>query len=51
MKIEIAGQNSFIVYFAEQTSAAVSAQIQAAVANIIATMGDSIIDLVPSYAS
>jgi KipI family sensor histidine kinase inhibitor len=51
MKIEIAGQNAFIVYFAEQTSAAVSARIQAAVANIVATMGDSIIDLVPSYAS
>jgi KipI family sensor histidine kinase inhibitor len=51
MKIEIAGQNAFIVYFAEQTSAAVSAQIQAAVANILATMQDSIIDLVPSYAS
>ncbi|MDH3634870.1 MAG: 5-oxoprolinase subunit PxpB [Gammaproteobacteria bacterium] len=51
MRIEIAGQNAFIVYFAEQTSAAVSAQIQAAVANITATMRDSIVDLVPSYAS
>jgi KipI family sensor histidine kinase inhibitor len=51
MKIEIAGQNAYIVYFAEQTSAAVSAQIQAAVANILATMQHSIIDLVPSYAS
>ena len=51
MKIEIAGQNAFIVYFAEQTSAAVSAQIQAAVSSILATMQDSIIDLVPSYAS
>lgn len=51
MKIEIAGQNAFIVYFAKQASAAVSAQIQAAVANILATMQDSIIDLVPSYAS
>ena len=51
MRIEIAGQNAFIVYFAEQTSAAVSAQIQAAVSSILATMQDSIIDLVPSYAS
>ena len=51
MKIEIAGQNAFIVYFAEQTSATVSAQIQAAVSSILATMQDSIIDLVPSYAS
>ena len=51
MKIEIAGQNAFIVYFAEQTSATVSAQIQAAVSSILATMQESIIDLVPSYAS
>ncbi len=50
MRIEIAGQNAFIVYFAEQTSAAVSAQIQAAVSSIVATMNDSIVDLVPSYA-
>jgi len=51
MKIEIAGQNAFIVYFAEQTSASVSAQIQTAVSNILACMQDCIIDLVPSYAS
>jgi KipI family sensor histidine kinase inhibitor len=51
MRIEIAGQNAFIVYFAEQTSAAVSNQIQTAVSNILASMQDCIIDLVPSYAS
>jgi len=51
MRIEVAGQNAFIVYFAEQTSAAVSAQIQAAVDKIHATMRDYIVDLVPSYAS
>ena len=51
MKIEIAGQNAFIVYFAEQTSAEVSAQIQAAVSKIQSTMAESIVDLVPSYAS
>ena len=51
MKIEVAGQNAFIVYFAEQTSAAVSACIQAAVERILASMQDSIVDLVPSYAS
>jgi len=51
MNIEIAGQNAFIVYFAEQTSAAVSAQIQAAVDNIHTSMADCIVDLVPSYAS
>jgi KipI family sensor histidine kinase inhibitor len=51
MRIEIAGQNAFIVYFAEQTSAAVSAQIQAAVDSILGSMADCIVDLVPSYAS
>jgi KipI family sensor histidine kinase inhibitor len=51
MKIEVAGQNAFIVYFAEQTSAAVSARIQAAADSILASMGGTIVDLVPSYAS
>jgi KipI family sensor histidine kinase inhibitor len=51
MRIEVAGQNALIVYFAEQSSAEVSAQIQAAVNNILASMQDCIVDLVPSYAS
>ena len=51
MKIEIAGQNAFIVYFGGQASAAVSAQIQAAVNNIYNSMADCLVDLVPSYAS
>ncbi|MCP4769708.1 MAG: 5-oxoprolinase subunit PxpB [Gammaproteobacteria bacterium] len=51
MKIEIAGQNAFIVYFADQASATVSAQIQAAVNNIYNNMADCLVDLVPSYAS
>jgi KipI family sensor histidine kinase inhibitor len=51
MKIEVAGQNAFIVYFADETGPEVSAQIQAAVNRIVETMGDSIVDLVPSYAS
>lgn len=51
MKIEIAGQDAFIVYFADQTSAEVSAQIQRAVTNIREQMADIIVDLVPSYAS
>lgn len=51
MKIEIAGQNALIVYFADHTSAAVSARIQAAVSGILAGMSDCIIDLIPSYAS
>ena len=51
MRIEVAGQNAFIVYFADATSAAVSARIQAATAKIRSTMKDVIVDLVPSYAS
>ncbi len=51
MKIETAGQDAFIVYFADQASASVSAQIQQAVKNIRAQMSDIIVDLVPSYAS
>jgi KipI family sensor histidine kinase inhibitor len=51
MKIETAGQDAFIVYFGEQVSASVSTQIQHAVANIHAQMSDTIVDLVPSYAS
>lgn len=51
MKIEIAGQNAFIVYFGDKTSARVSAQIQAAVVNIYAGMAECIVDLAPSYAS
>jgi KipI family sensor histidine kinase inhibitor len=51
MKIETAGQDAFIVYFGDQVSASVSAQIQHAVSNIQAQMSDIIVDLVPSYAS
>ena len=51
MRIEIAGQNALIVYFAEQTSPAIAAQIQAAVASVQTNMSDLIVDLVPSYAS
>jgi KipI family sensor histidine kinase inhibitor len=51
VKIETAGQDALIVYFAEQASAEVSAQIQHAVTNIREQMNDIIVDLVPSYAS
>ena len=51
MKIEPAGQDAFIVYFGDQVSASISAQIQRAVSNIHAQMSDIIVDLVPSYAS
>ena len=50
MKIEIAGQNAFIIYFADETSAEVSASIQAAENNLKVQMAELLIDLVPSYA-
>ena len=51
MRVEVAGQDALIVYFAEQASVAVSAQIQRAVSNINSQMANIVIDLVPSYAS
>lgn len=51
MKIEIAGHDAFIVYFADETSAEVSALIQAAVNNLNGQMAELLVDLVPSYAS
>jgi KipI family sensor histidine kinase inhibitor len=51
MRVEIAGQDALIVYFGEQASAAVSAQIQRAVVEIKSQMADIVVDLVPSYAS
>jgi len=51
MRIEIAGQDALIVYFADATSPSVSVRIQLAVGNIHSQMSDIIIDLVPSYAS
>lgn len=51
MKIEIAGHDAFIVYFADETSAEVSALIQAAVNNLHEKMPELLVDLVPSYAS
>jgi KipI family sensor histidine kinase inhibitor len=51
MKIEIAGHDAFIVYFADEASAEVSALIQAAVNNLKVKMAELLVDLVPSYAS
>jgi KipI family sensor histidine kinase inhibitor len=51
MKIKIASHDAFIIYFADQASAEVSALIQAAVNNLSAQMAELLIDLVPSYAS
>ncbi len=51
MNIQVAGENSFIIYFAEQASPEVSAQIQQAMLHIKKKCSVVIIELVPSYAS
>ncbi|TBR41590.1 5-oxoprolinase subunit PxpB [Marinomonas agarivorans] len=51
MKIEIAGENALIIYFAEQVSVEASGQIQAMTNALQPLVGQSIIDLIPSYAS
>lgn len=51
MNICVAGESSLIVYFADQPSAEVSAQVQQTLQRLPTLMGDGLIDLVPSYAS
>lgn len=51
MQIEVAGENALIVYFGETANPQVSARVQQAVDSLTQTMGDALVDLVPSYAS
>ncbi|WP_293265628.1 5-oxoprolinase subunit PxpB [Neptunomonas sp.] len=51
MNVEIAGENSLIIYFGETTDPLVSAQVQQAAARLETVMADTLIDMVPSYAS
>ena len=51
MLIEVAGENALIVYFGETANPQVSARVQQAVDSLTQTMGDALVDLVPSYAS
>jgi KipI family sensor histidine kinase inhibitor len=51
MRIEIAGENSLIIYFSEQTSPQVSAQVQLAMGKLESLLASHVIDMVPSYAS
>jgi KipI family sensor histidine kinase inhibitor len=50
-RLEIAGENSLIVYFGDQPRAAISAEIAAIASDLKATLGELLIDSVPSYAS
>lgn len=49
--IEVAGENSLIVYFSEQPSARVSETIASSLENLKIALPDQLIDLIPSYAS
>ncbi|MFT6274299.1 MAG: KipI family sensor histidine kinase inhibitor [Halioglobus sp.] len=51
MRLITAGENSLMLYLGDETSAAVSGLVQAAATAIEASLGDLMIDLVPSYAS
>lgn len=51
MNIVVAGENALIIYFGEQTSPQVSAQVQRATQLLEAALGQHLIDMVPSYAS
>ncbi len=51
MRIEVASENSFIIYFNDHIAAHTSAQIGACATYLRHSMGPLLIDLVPSYAS
>ena len=51
LPISIAGENSLIVYFGDQPSAEIAAQIAQTAEHLRQSMADRLIDLVPSYGS
>jgi len=51
IKIEVAGENSLILYFGETTAPEISARVQQASKKLAIALGDLIIDQVTSYAS
>mgnify|MGYP000148797250 FL=1 len=51
MKIQVAGENALILYFADQVSDDVSLRIQHMANSLAQHVGGLLIDLVPSYAS
>ncbi|MFT5482622.1 MAG: KipI family sensor histidine kinase inhibitor [Halieaceae bacterium] len=51
IRVEVAGENALIVYFGEHSSPGVSAQIHRLAALLEDSLGNLLIDLVPSYAS
>ena len=51
MRIEVAGENSLIIYFGDTTAPEISAKVQQASRKITHLMGNLLIDKVTSYAS
>ncbi|MGB1239676.1 MAG: 5-oxoprolinase subunit PxpB [Pseudomonadales bacterium] len=51
MRIVTAGENALIIYFGELASPEVSAQVQQCMHQLEPMLGNSLIDMVPSYAS
>lgn len=51
MNIHVAGENALIIYFAQETSPAVSARVQQMAQRLPLLLGERLLDLVPSYAS
>ncbi|MGB1311428.1 MAG: 5-oxoprolinase subunit B family protein [Leucothrix sp.] len=51
LKIEVAGENSLVLYFGDTTAPEISARVQQASQKLTAALGDLIIDQVTSYAS
>ncbi|MEH6466545.1 MAG: 5-oxoprolinase subunit PxpB [Porticoccus sp.] len=51
MNISVAGENSLMIYFGEESSPVVSARVQHAVHLLEESFGSVLIDMVPSYAS
>ena len=51
MELHSAGENALMLYLGQDTSAQVSARVQSATLAVEASLGDDLVDLVPSYAS
>ena len=51
INISVAGENSLILYLADNADSKVAAQIQSVTALITESLGPMLIDIIPSYAS
>lgn len=51
MNIHVAGENALIIYFGSETSPATSARVQQAAQRLPTLLGETLLDLIPSYAS